>query len=95
MVLLIGNINKGARVILDGNLYVLGRINGDIELKSEEYKIYCESINNSLVKIGSIYEIFTNELRDQMISVFDNKIKNSEYRIGEQNNGKSNSCYIG
>jgi septum formation inhibitor MinC len=92
--LLVGNVNRGGKIIVDGNLYVLGKINGDVELKGDMNKIYCESINNSFIKIGGYYGIFTNELLDQVIYVSEKKVVNNAYRIGENYNGKSNSCYI-
>ena len=93
-VLLIGTINKGSKVIIDGNLYVLGKICGDVEIKDRCNKIYCECIYNSLVKIGDIYQIYTSELYDQIIYLKEDKIINCNYRIGDNSNGKSNSSYI-
>lgn len=94
-ILFIGNINRGSKIICAGNLYVLGKINGEIEIINSERKIYCEEISNALVKIGGVYQIYTDNLYDQMIYLENNKMKNIEYRIGEKNNGKSDSCYIG
>ena len=66
--LIVGTINKGARVIVNGDLYVLGRVNGDIELRSLDSRVYCQSIYNSLVKIGEIYKLYSLELFDKEIS---------------------------
>lgn len=92
--LLIGNINRGAKVVVDGNLYVLGKVSGDVELQNDLNKVYCECIENSLIKIGMYYEIFTCELRDQVVYVNDSRVVNNEYRRGENTNVKSNSSYI-
>ena len=94
-VLVIGNINKGSKIIVHGDLYVFGTINGDIELKDKKSKIYCQSINNSLVKIGDIYKLYSEEVNDIEISCLGNEIIESDYIKGENNYGKSNSSYIG
>lgn len=93
--ILIGVINKGSKVIVNGNLYVLGKINGEIELKSKDSKIYCESINESLVKIGDIYKYYNEELFSKEIYYENKIIKERDYKKGEMINVKSNSCYIG
>lgn len=92
--LIVGNINKGSKVIIHGDLYVLGKINGDIELKDDKGKIYCECINNSLVKIGAVYKLYSEELNSKEIYLNDNKIIERDYKKGEINNVKSDSCYI-
>ena len=93
-VLLIGTINKGAKIIVNGNLYVLGRLYGDVEIKNKGSKIYCESIYNALVKIGGTYKLYTDEIFDQCIYLDDSEIKNVDYKIGDISNVKSNSSYI-
>ena len=92
--LLVGNVNRGGKLIVEGNLYVLGKINGDIDIFDIESKIYCESIYNSFVKIGQYYKIYTYELIDQVIEVSDKKITNKKYRKEESVYGKSNCSYI-
>ena len=92
-VLLIGGINRGGKIIVCGSLYVLGRVYGDIEIKSSTGKVYCENIYNSLVKIGGVYKIYTDDLYDKEIFL-DETIKEKDYKIGGYNSGKSNSCYI-
>lgn len=93
--LIVGSINRGSKVIVHGDLYVLGKINGDIELKDSDTRIYCQSINNSLIKIGAIYKLYSEELDSKEIYLQGNKIIERDYRKGEINNVKSNSCYIG
>ena len=60
-ILLIGCLNKGSKIIVNGNLYVLGRLNWDIELKDKYTKIYCESIKDSTVKIADVCRVFKDE----------------------------------
>lgn len=92
--LLVGSLNKGSKIIVNGDLYVLGSINGDIEIKDKEGKIYCENITNSLVKIGGIYKLYSEVLQSKEIYLKDDKIIEKDYKKGEVYNGKSNSCYI-
>ena len=92
--LIVGCINPGSRVIVSGDLYVLGRINGDIELKNHDSKLYCENICNSLVKIGDVYKLYDLELNDKEIYLNGDKIEERDYKKGEKLSGKSNSCYI-
>ncbi|HHU59402.1 TPA: hypothetical protein GXZ34_00560, partial [bacterium] len=37
--LLVGNINKGAKVIVNGNIYVIGKVQGEIEVRYSHNKI--------------------------------------------------------
>ena len=94
-VLLIGGLNKGSKIVVNGDLYVLGNIRGDVELKDREGKIYCENINDSLVKIGDIYKLYSEELIGKEIYIKEGKIIENDYKKGEILNVKSNSCYIG
>ena len=93
--LIIGTINRGSKVIVNGNLYVLGRINGDIELRDSECKIYCENICNSLVKISNVYKLYSDDLFSKEIYLSDKEIFEKDYKKGEIISGKSNSSYIG
>ena len=93
-VLLIGSINSGAKIMVNGNLYVLGRVYGEIEIKNKESKVYCENIYNALVKIGGRYKIYTDSMFDQCIYLDNDEIKNIDYKIGDISNVKSNSSYI-
>ena len=93
--LLVGGVNKGSKIVVNGDLYVLGRLEGDVELKDKHGKIYCESIYNSLVKIGDIYKLYTQELIDKKICIENGEIIEKDYKREEIYNGKSNSCYIG
>jgi septum formation inhibitor MinC len=93
--LLVGSLNKGAKIVVNGDLYVLGKIRGDIELKDKRCKVYCESINNCLIKIGDVYKLYSEELVSKEIYLEQGKILERDYVKGEINNVKSNSCYIG
>ena len=93
--ILVGVINKGGKVIVNGDLYILGKVNGEVEIKSKESKIYCEVMKESLVKIGDIYKYYSDTLLSKEIYLEDNSIKERDYKKGEILNGKSNSCYIG
>jgi len=93
--LVIGNINKGSRIIVNGDLYVLGKINGDVELKNKDSKIYCENISNSLVKIGDSYKFYNDNLNSLEIYLDNKCIKEKDYKKGEILDVKSDSCYIG
>lgn len=93
-VLLVGNINHGSKLIVNGDLYVLGNINGDVELKDKNGKIYCKSINNSLIKIGDIYKLYTSVYDNIEISCSNNKIIERDYIKGEKDYVKSDSYYI-
>jgi hypothetical protein len=92
--LIIGNINPGSKIIVNGNLYVLGVINGDIELKDKTSRIYCETIFNSLVKIASVFKLYSEEKFSKVIYLDNKEIKESDYTKGEISNVKSNSCYL-
>ena len=94
-ILFIGNLNKGSKIIVSGDLYVLGNIRGDIELKNKDGKIYCESICNSLVKIADQYKLYSVQLYDKEISYSNGEIIEKDYTRGEKDYVKSDSCYIG
>lgn len=93
--LIIGTINKSSKVVVNGDLYVLGKIIGEVELKDKSSSIYCEYIEDSLVKIGDIYKYYGGVTKGIEIYLDNNVIKEREYKKGEMNSGKSNSCYIG
>ena len=92
--LLIGNINKGSKVIVNGDLYVLGKINGDVEIKDKKGRIYCEFIKNSLIKIANKYKLYTEELENKEIYYMDGEVVETDYIKGEKHYGKSDSSYI-
>ena len=92
--LIIGIINKGSKVVVNGDLYVLGKINGEIELKDKESSVYCECVKDSLIKIGNIYKYYSGELNGVEIYLENDEIREREYKKGEMYSVKSNSCYI-
>ena len=94
-VLIVGSINQGSKVIVNGDLYVLGKIMGDIELKDSGSKIYCESIERSLVKITDVYKLYSEKLNDKVIYLKDGIIKDKDYKKGEIDSVKSYSGYLG
>lgn len=94
-VLIVGNINQGSKVIVNGDLYVLGKVMGEIEMKDSESKIYCEHIENCLVKIMGAYKLYTEAKEDKIIYLNKGIIMDKDYREGEMGSVKSNSCYIG
>lgn len=93
--ILIGNINKGSKVIVNGNLYVLGMISGEVWIKSKHARIYCETIKEALVKIGNVYKYYEGELNSKEIYLDNETLTEKGYKKGVMENGKSNSCYIG
>lgn len=93
--LIVGTINKGSKVIVNGDLYVLGKLEGEVELKSRESRLYCENINNCLVKIADTYRLYSEDLFDKEIFLDDKKIIERDYKRGEINYVKSNSSYLG
>lgn len=93
--LVVGNINSGSKIIVNGDLYVLGNVSGNIELKDQDGHIYLEHMDDIVVKIGSIYKSYNEELFSREIYLSGNEIKEKCYKKGEINYGKSNSCYIG
>ena len=93
--LLIGNVNKGAKVIVNGNLYVIGKVSGIVEFKNISNKLYASSIDNCFVKICSIEKQFNETLENSLISLVDNKIIEEKFMDRrERIHGKSNCSYI-
>lgn len=93
--LLIGNVNKGAKIIVYGNLYVVGKINGDIEFKGVNNKLMASNIEDAYVKF-CIHEKNIVGLKEN-ITVFVDGDKISEEGFmdrREKHYGKSNCSYI-
>ena len=92
--LIIGSINKGSKVIVNGDLYVLGNVYGEIELKNADSKLYCQNIYNSLIKIGDRYELISEDLSNKEIYLKDDKILKRDYKKGVDTYVESDSYYI-
>lgn len=93
--LIVGNINKGAKVIVNGNLYVIGKVNGTVEFKNINNKLMCSSINEAFVKICSIEKNVENLKDNVIIKLGENEIVEEKFMDrGEKIYGKSNCSYI-
>jgi len=93
--LLIGNINKGAKVIVNGNLYVIGRVSGMLEFKNINNKLMSASVDNAYIKICA-YEKQIEGIRENIVVKIE---KNEIVEEGfidrrERIYGKSNCSYI-
>lgn len=93
--LLIGNINKNSKVIVNGNLYVIGRVSGNIEFKNIKNKLYASNISSLHVKICSLDKNIDIEKENTIIEVKENQIIESDFvDRREKIYGKSNCSYI-
>jgi hypothetical protein len=93
--LLIGNINRGAKVIATGNLYVIGKASGNVELKGINNKLTCSSLDNLYIKICSFEKKFEGVIDNIIIRVEEGKLIEENFMDGRDKiYGKSNSCYI-
>lgn len=93
--LLIGNINKGSKVIANGNLYVIGKVSGEVEFKDVNSKLYASSIENPYIKICSIEKQYEDILENSVVSLkYDQIIEEKFMDRRERINGKSNCSYI-
>ncbi len=94
--LLIGNINIGAKVIVNGNLYVIGKTSGFIEFKNVHNKLISSNIENAHIKICN-YEKQIEQLQENsLVRIEDEKMIIEKFMDRrEKIYGKSNCCYIG
>lgn len=93
--LLIGNINKGAKVIVYGDLYVLGKVNGDVILKNKESKLMASYIESANVKICSIEKKIENNVENGIIKIDINTLQKENFiNGGDILYGKSDCSYI-
>ena len=93
--LLIGNVNKGAKVIVNGNLYVIGKVNGLIEFKNINNKLYASNIDNAYIKICNIEKQIEGNLDNFLFSLIDNQIVEETFiDRRERVYGKGNCSYI-
>jgi len=94
-VLLIGNVNKGAKIIVNGNLYVIGKVCGTIEFKNINNKLMTSCIDNAFIKICSIEKQFDYVIENVSIRLDNLEIIEEKFMDRrERNYGKSNCSYI-
>lgn len=93
--LLIGNINKGSKVIVNGNLYVIGKVSGMVEMKNITNKLMAASIDNAFVKICSFEKQILGTSENGVIKIEQNKmIEEGFMDRRDRIYGKSNCSYI-
>lgn len=92
---IIGNINKGSKVIINGNLYVIGKVNGNVEFKGIKNKLMTSNIEGSLIKICSLERQFEEIKENVSIKISGNSIIDEKFiDRREKVYGKSNCSYI-
>lgn len=93
--LLVGNINKGSKVIVNGNLYVIGKTSGYVEFKNDKNKLMSASIEDAYIKICSLESKIEGMKENVSISVSENKIIEEKFMDRRDRlYGKSNCSYI-
>lgn len=93
--LLIGNINKGGKVIINGNLYVIGKVSGDVEMKNVTDKLMASNIDKAHIKICSYEKQFEEILENGVIKINKDSLIEEKYVDGRGGiYGKSNCNYI-
>lgn len=93
--LLIGNINRDAKVIVNGNLYVIGKVSGYIEFKNINNRLLASNASSVHVKICTLSKNILEEKDNVVVEVNDNQITEgcfSDRR--DRSYGKSNCSYI-
>lgn len=93
--LLIGNINKGAKVIVNGDFYVIGKICGMLEFKGINNKLMAASVEDVFIKICALEKKFEGIKENITIRVEGNEIIEENFMDRrEKRYGKSNCGYI-
>lgn len=93
--LLIGNVNKGAKVIVNGNLYVIGKVSGTIEFKNVTNKLMSSSIDSAYIKICNYEKQIEDTLENSSIGIENKEIVVEKFiDRRDRNHGKSNCSYI-
>lgn len=93
--LLVGNINKGSKVIVNGDLYIIGKVDGVVEFKGIKNRLMASCINESYIKICSLTKKVEGTKNHVLVM-----IKNDEIVIDtlmdrrEMAYGESNCSYI-
>lgn len=93
--LLIGNINKGGKVIVNGDLYVIGKISGDVIMKNNNSKLMASNVENAYIKICSLEKKIEGDLKNVVLRINENILHEDNFIKGESDiYGKSNCNYI-
>lgn len=93
--LLIGNINKGAKVVVYGDLYVIGKVNGTVVMKNKDAKLMASHIEDAYVKICSIEKLIEGNLENGVIKIDKNILLEEKFIDGGEGiYGKSYCSYI-
>jgi hypothetical protein len=93
--LLIGNINKGAKVIVNGNLYIIGKVNGTLEFKGITNKLMASNVEDCYIKICSFEKKIEGLKENITVMINDNSIVEEKFMDRrEREYGKSNCSYI-
>lgn len=93
--LLIGNINKGSTVIVYGDLYVIGKVNGNIQFKNIHNKLMCANVSDAFIKICNLEYMVNGENDNVVIKAQDDRIVEENFKDRRDKiYGKSNCSYI-
>ena len=93
--LIIGNINKGAKVIIHGDLYVIGKVNGYVEFKGINNRLMASHIEEAYVKICGIDKNIDERKENVTIKIDNGLIVEENVSDRRENKyGKSNCSYI-
>ena len=93
--LLIGNINKGSKVIVNGNLYIIGKVNGIVEFKGINNKLMASNIEDSFIKICCLEKKIEGLIENATVMVNGDSIVEEKFvDRRERQYGKSNCSYI-
>jgi len=93
--LLVGNINKGAKVIVNGNLYIIGKVSGMVEFKGINNKLMASNIEDYYIKICA-FEKKIEGLKENVSISINNDLIIEEKFMDRRDRiyGKSNCSYI-
>ena len=78
-----------------GDLYVLGKIQGEVELKDSDAAIYVQEIDNGIIKILNVSKYYEGVYKNKKIYLENKKIRECDLVKGEISNVKSSSCNFG
>lgn len=93
--LLVGNINKGAKVIVNGNIYIIGKVQGEIEVRYSHNKIIAARTDNSYVKIANFEKQIEETGENREMFLDEREIRVSSSIKGRRIHlGKNNSSYL-
>lgn len=93
--LLVGNINKGSKVIVNGNLFVIGKVSGSVEFKNIDCKFIASNLDNAFIKICALEKQFNDIKENVVVKVNENVMVEGDFTDGRDSAyGKGNCCYI-